>query len=161
MLSPEKYLSSVINTQIITIDLIVKNSKHEILLGKRKNFPAKGVYFVPCGHVYKNETIKEGAYRMLQWELGVIGENKNLRPRCVSEHIYEENFAGKKDKDGKFISTHYVSFAFDIHLDEINESIFLGQHEDILWLSEKEILKRDDIHEYVKLYFKPDAYNRF
>lgn len=161
MLSPEKFLSVVNMTQIVSIDLIVKNNDGKILLGKRVNPPAKGYYFVPGGRLYKNETIKEGVQRMIQWELGVLSVDTKPKPRCVSEHMYDENFANAKTEDGKMISTHYVCFAFDIDLNEINMDVFKHQHVEALWVTPEEILERDDVHEYVKLYFTPDAYNRF
>jgi colanic acid biosynthesis protein WcaH len=161
MLSPEKYLSVVNSSQIVSVDLLVKNQDGKILLGKRKNSPAKGYYFVPGGRVYKNETIKEGAQRMLIWELGINDTKIKLKPRCVSEHIYDDNFAEAKDKDGKLISTHYVCFAFDLDLNSFDPSTFEFQHENSIWLTPEEILSRSDVHEYVKLYYTPDAYNRF
>jgi colanic acid biosynthesis protein WcaH len=160
MLSAEKFLSVVNMTQIVSIDLIVKNDKGQILLGKRKNSPAKGFYFVPGGRLFKNETIKEGSRRIVSWELGV-SEDIRPKPRCVSEHIYNDNFADAKDADNNVISTHYVCFAFDLDLDEYDESTFKNQHMDAIWITPEEILQRDDVHEYVKLYFTPDAYNRF
>lgn len=161
MLSPDKFLSVVNSTQIVSIDLIVKNDDGKILLGKRINSPAKGYYFVPGGRLYKNETIKEGAQRMLQWELGVTDINIKPKPRCVSEHMYDENFANAKDSQGKTISTHYVCFAFDVELNNIDKNIFSQQHSEEIWITPEEILAREDVHEYIKLYFTPDAYNRF
>lgn len=160
MLSTERYLSVVRDTQIVSVDLLVTNRAGKILLGKRKNCPAQGYYFVPGGRVFKNETIKQGANRMLIWELGIHDEIK-LRPRCVSEHIYDDNFAEAKDREGKPISTHYICFAFDAELDTFDPSTFSVQHDDFIWLSPEEILSRSDVHEYVKLYYTPDAYNRF
>jgi colanic acid biosynthesis protein WcaH len=161
MLSSEKYLLSLSLTQVVSADLLVQNSEGKFLLGKRINAPAKGYFFVPGGRVYKNENIKQGAYRMLQWELGVNRDSVKLKPRCVSEHMYEDNFAGAKDEKGDPISTHYVCFAFDVTLSDFDESVFTKQHSEAIWASPEEILARDDVHEYVKLYFTPDAYNRF
>lgn len=55
---------------LISIDLIVYNSKSEVLLGKRINPPAKNYYFVPGGRVYKNEKIADAFDRICQSELG-------------------------------------------------------------------------------------------
>jgi len=161
MLSTEKYLSVVNLSQIVSVDLLVKNQDGKILLGKRKNSPAKGYYFVPGGRVYKNETIKEGSKRMVVWELGINDPCIKLRPRCVSEHLYDDNFAEAKDKDGELIPTHYVCFAFDLDLNSFDISTFQLQHDDFVWLTPEEILSRNDVHEYIKLYYTPDAYNRF
>lgn len=159
MLSAENFLSVVNMTQIVSIDLIVKNDNGKILLGKRRNAPAKGFYFVPGGRLFKNETIKEGSRRIVLWELGL--ENLKPKPRCVSEHIYSDNFADAKDMDNKTISTHYVCFAFDLDIDTYDDETFKQQHSEAIWLTPGEILEREDVHEYIKLYFTPDAYNRF
>lgn len=161
MLSREKYLMAVNLTQIVSVDLLVRNKDGKILVGKRKNSPAKGYYFVPGGRVYKNETLKEGAERMLGWELGIYDKSIRPKPRCVSEHMYDDNFCQARDVDGKVVSTHYVCFAFDVDLDSFDMSTFNTQHDGGLWLTPEEILSRDDVHEYVKLYYTPDAYNRF
>lgn len=155
MLSPEKYLAVISMTHVVTVDLLIKNRDGKIMLCKHKNAPVKGFYFVPGGTIYKDETVKEGAYRMLLWEFGI---NIKLRSRCVSEHIYDTNFCDARDSKGNIISTRYICFAFDADLDE---NIFEEQHSDILWLTPEEILTREDVHEYIKLYYTPNAYNRF
>lgn len=70
MLSAEKFLSVVNMTQIVSIDLIVKNDKGQILLGKRKNSPAKGFYFVPGGRLFKMKPSKKAAVVLFHgnWE---------------------------------------------------------------------------------------------
>lgn len=148
-------------SQLISIDFLIRNKEGKILLGKRKISPAKGWYFVPGGRVYKNETLKEGANRVLMCETGLKG--LKLEPRCVSEHIYPENFCGAKDNTGKIISTHYVCFAFDVDAESssVDEKSFKLQHEDMIWVSPEDMGSRSDVHEYVRLYFTPDAYNRF
>ena len=160
MLSVESYIDMVASSQLISIDLLVRNKDGKILLGKRRISPAKGWYFVPGGRVYKNETLKEGATRVLRCETGL---KMKLQPRCVSEHIYPENFCGAKDQNGKVINTHYVCFAFDVDVESssVDENAFKLQHEDMIWVDPEDISSRADIHEYVRLYFTPDAYNRF
>jgi hypothetical protein len=44
---------------LVAIDLIIRNARDEVLLGLRKNEPAKGCYFVPGGTILKSERLAE------------------------------------------------------------------------------------------------------
>lgn len=69
---PEKKYKEIIKLMPIPcVDLIVENSKGEILLLKRKNEPAKGQWWFPGGRVYLGETRVEAAIRKLKEECGV------------------------------------------------------------------------------------------
>ncbi|TOB15241.1 NUDIX domain-containing protein, partial [Vibrio parahaemolyticus] len=46
----------VASTPLVSIDLIIRNSKRQILLGQRTNRPAQGFWFVPGGRICKDET---------------------------------------------------------------------------------------------------------
>ncbi|WP_324295571.1 NUDIX domain-containing protein [Rheinheimera sp. UJ51] len=45
------------STPLVSIDLLIENTKGEILLGERKNRPAQGFWFVPSGRILKNESL--------------------------------------------------------------------------------------------------------
>lgn len=165
MLSREKYLSAVSLTQIVSVDLIVKYSDGKILLGKRKNKPAQGIYFVPGGRVFKGERVRDAVDRQLTKELGIISKGLDIKLRCVSEHVYDDNFAEAVDEKGNNVSTHYVNFAYDICLPNNHIGIDLGvfgiEHDDIKFLTPEEIVKSKQVHEYVKNYFlDPDLPRR-
>ena len=51
------------HTPLVSIDLIVRNGKDQILVGLRTNEPAKGFWFVPGGRILKNERITEAFKR--------------------------------------------------------------------------------------------------
>jgi 8-oxo-dGTP pyrophosphatase MutT (NUDIX family) len=53
---------------LIAIDLIIRNARDEVLLGLRKNEPAKGRYFVPGGVILKNERLAEAFARLIKNE---------------------------------------------------------------------------------------------
>jgi hypothetical protein len=53
---------------LIAIDLIIRNARDEVLLGLRKNEPAKGCYFVPGGVILKNERLAEAFARLIKNE---------------------------------------------------------------------------------------------
>jgi len=44
---------------LVSIDLIIRNARDEVLLGLRSNEPAKGFYFVPGGMIRKGERLGE------------------------------------------------------------------------------------------------------
>jgi hypothetical protein len=53
---------------LIAIDLIIRNARGEVLLGLRKNEPAKGCYFVPGGMILKDEWFGEAFARLVKNE---------------------------------------------------------------------------------------------
>ena len=111
-LSMSDFRLAVKNTSIFTIDLILKNSLQKILLGLRKNPPAKGYWFVPGGRVYKNENLNEAFIRILNEETGLsIEDVNNVKLIGVFEHKYEDNFFG----DPSF-NAHYTVLACEINL---------------------------------------------
>ena len=108
MLSREKYYDVISQTTLTSIDLILYfNGK--ILLGYRKNNPAKNFWFTPGNRTGKMETIKQGFERLIENELGL---DKNIIPfeksklLGVYDHIHNNNF-----KDNTF-GTHYVVSCF-------------------------------------------------
>ena len=61
----------IASTPLISIDLVVKNTKGEYLLGYRNNRPAQGFWFVPGGRILKDETMDDAFIRLCKDELGV------------------------------------------------------------------------------------------
>ena len=70
-LSVEDFAGVVRLTPLVAIDLIVRDSAGRVLLGERKNEPAKGSFFVPGGRITKNETLTAAFRRITRAELGV------------------------------------------------------------------------------------------
>ncbi len=148
---PEIFKCIVKNTPLVAIDLLVKDKNGRFLVGKRKNRPAQGFYFVPGGRIFKNETLDEAFKNISKNELGLALERKNAKFIGVFEHIYPDNFFGNE------FGTHYIVLA---HVIEINTELDLpdDQHDSYLWLKPEEILEREDIHEYTKNYFRGDIH---
>jgi colanic acid biosynthesis protein WcaH len=71
MLSEELFKKVVASTPMVSIDLIVRDTQANTLLGKRVNRPAKDFWFVPRGRVLKDETIEQDFTRLLEVELGM------------------------------------------------------------------------------------------
>lgn len=147
MLNEETFKCVIKNTPLVSIDLIAEyNGK--ILLGKRKNRPAKGYYFTMGGRVYKNESINEAMQRIAKEELNYI-LSENLEFIGVFEHFYE---------DGIFenTSTHYVNLAYRCKL-KIMKDLPNGQHEIYKLFSIEELMQSELVHKYVKNYFKKET----
>lgn len=148
----DEYYNIIKLTQLVSVDLLV-NHNGKYLLGKRKNSPAKNMFFVPGGKVYNNETIHMGLYRIAKDELGV-NKFDSIKPLGVYEHIYDDNY--RDDKHG----THYIVIPFEITINEEIDLIqFKTQHRELKWLSPDEILLDSEVHIYNKYYFMKNPPN--
>jgi len=144
-LNKNDFSSVIKNAPLISIDLIVKNSKKEILLGKRVNEPAKGSWFVPGGRIFKNETLDEAFNRIIREELGLDMKREKSKFYGLYEHFYENSVFGSD------FGTHYVVLAHEF---TTNDDLRLNnQHEEYRWFSLNEILNTRDIHKYTRNYF--------
>ena len=143
---PEIFKCIIKNTPLVAIDLIIRNQEGKILLGLRKNRPAKGYYFVPGGRIFKNETLDEAFRNISKNEIGVELERKQARFLGVYEHIYEDNFFGDEFGTHYIVLAHIIDIDFELELPD-------DQHSDYIWLSPEEILKDERVHQYTKNYF--------
>lgn len=137
----------IINTPLISIDLIIKNIKGEVLLGERSNEPAKNFLFVPGGRILKNETISSAFDRIITAEVDYSYDISNAKFLGVYEHYYDNSFIDSS------ISTHYVVLAYEIFVDLSLNQLPLNQHECFFWLTVDDILESDKVHVYSKNYF--------
>ena len=147
-LNEETFKCVVKHAPLVSIDLIVENEKGEILLGRRKNRPAKNLLFVPGGRILKGETISEAFNRITLSELGKKISVSAARFIGVFEHFYDDSFFGNN------VSTHYIVLAYKIINISSNLDLPKSQHIEYLWLSTESILGREDVHPYAKDYFK-------
>lgn len=148
MLERAKFRDLVMNAPLVSIDLIVRNPENEVLLGLRRNSPAKHMWFVPGGRIWKDERIDRAFKRITEAELGTMFDLKNARFVGVFEHLYSGNFA---DEPG--FGTHYIVLAHEIKIAEESVRFSSKQHRDYRWLSEKQLLEENDVHPYTKDYF--------
>jgi colanic acid biosynthesis protein WcaH len=148
MLSREKYYDIISQTTLTSVDLILY-FKGQILLGYRKNQPAKNYWFTPGNRTGKMETLQQGFERLVQTELGLdkkIIPFKKAKLVGVYDHIYNNNF-----KDDSF-GTHYVMTCFLYKLDKKVIVTKDRQHADLKWFNIEDIEKNSEIHQYVKNY---------
>lgn len=134
-------------TPLVSLDFVIRDPAGRVLVGYRKNRPAKGYWFVPGGRVGKNETRAAAFARLTGLELGLEMEIGSARFLGVFEHLYEDNFHG----DGEF-GTHYVVLGYAFEADPESLRLPEDQHRGYLWLSEEELLARTDVHDYTKAY---------
>ncbi len=118
-------------------------------MGQRLNRPAKGLWFVPGGRILKNETLSDAFLRLTEAELGLPFKITEARYYGLYEHFYSDSVFGKRP------STHYIVNAFEFTVDTALD-LPLAQHNKFQWLSESDLLQRDDVHCHSKWYFEPD-----
>ena len=143
-----EFLEVVVRAPLVSIDLIVRDTEGRVLLGLRRNAPARGYWFIPGGCIRKNETLDVAFGRISLDELGVTVQRGDARLLGVFDHLYDEN-AG--DLPG--FGTHYVVLA---HV--LPEGIAVTpppeQHSEYQWLSVEALLANPQVHEYSKAYFR-------
>ena len=132
------------STPLISTDLLIANN-NKILLGKRKNNPAKGYYFSIGGRIYKNETIEQAIERISMEELRIKMNGKS-EFIGVFEHFYENSYFDD-------ISTYYVNLAYKCRVENIKD-MPNEQHSEYQWFGVEELLNSKQVHPYVKDYFK-------
>jgi len=146
---PENIFTCVVKyTPLISIDFIIENEKGFFLLGKRKNPPAKGFYFVPGGRILKGETLKQAFERISNQELGIKLNIEKAKFLGVYEHFYHNSFISEK------VSTHYIVLAYKLKLINSLNNLPKDQHFNYKWFSRQELLESKEVHYYTKLYFK-------
>ena len=136
------------STPLVSIDLIVRNSEGQILLGKRTNRPAKGNWFVPGGRVIKDESLEDAFSRLIEAELDLFKTTSSFKG--VYQHFYDDNFSEE------LFTTHYVVLAYEIEFNGALASLPTEQHAVYKWFDEKELLVNDTVHTHTKWYFQKD-----
>ncbi|MEI8572712.1 GDP-mannose mannosyl hydrolase [Methylomonas sp. EFPC1] len=146
MLDKQDFLTVVKNTPLVAIDLIVRSSRDEILMGLRVNEPAAGYWFVPGGRIYKSETLEAAFRRITATELGTAFEIDSAQLLGAFTHLYETNFAKEPD-----ISTHYVVLGYQLQLDIDINQLPAQQHATYRWIGKNEDLS--EVHPNSQAYY--------
>jgi colanic acid biosynthesis protein WcaH len=151
-LKKEDFVQIVRHTPLVSIDLVVRDADGKVLLGLRKNEPARNFWFVPGGRIRKDETLEAAFDRLCREELGLslkMGEAKFLG---VFEHLYPANFAAEPG-----FGTHYVVLAYQLVLRNGLGTPPAEQHDQYEWFHPKTLLEMPDVHGNTKAYFKADG----
>lgn len=134
---------------VFGIDLIVFTKEKGILMGKRKNNPAKDSFFVPGGRVYKNEQRSEAFSRILKTETGLSINFERSKFIGIFEHFYNVTYWSNEE------STHYIIEARFIDIsNQVNQlNIDMDeQHVSFKWFKRRQ-LSNINIHNYSRIYF--------
>jgi len=144
MLDYQIFKTVVDSAPLISIDILIKKD-NKILLGKRINKPAQGVFFSIGGRVNKNETIDNAMARVALNELNI---DLKTTPEFIGvfEHFYDDSMYEN-------VSTHYVNLGYEYEVEEV-PNLPIEQHSEYQWYSVEELLNSDQVHLYVKDYFR-------
>ncbi|CAK7000505.1 GDP-mannose mannosyl hydrolase [Providencia rettgeri] len=146
-LSLDTFKTIVASTPLVSIDLVICNSKNQALLGQRNNRPAQGYWFVPGGRICKDETFDIAFQRLTINELGINYNINNSKFIGHYQHLYQDNFS-----DDNF-STHYVVLGYFIKEDLDLNKLPLEQHRNYQWWNIDELLNSSEVHDNTKAYF--------
>jgi colanic acid biosynthesis protein WcaH len=149
LLNPDDFRSVVRLAPLVSIDLIIRNARGEVLLGLRNNEPAKGFYFVPGGIILKQERLHEAFARILKRETKYDASLEDARLLGVYEHFYDANSFGDEN-----FGTHYVVLAHELKLVDASALKSDAQHSKMRWWDERDLLASDRVHENTKAYFR-------
>lgn len=138
---------------LVSIDLVLTDEADRLLLGLRRNAPARGWWFTPGGRIRKNEPLAQARRRIAAEELG-LPEAAVRRATLMGawDHFYPDSAfdAG--------ISTHYVNLALWLPLttDEVNALTLPEgdgeQHESWQWMPLARAEVDEGVHQHVRVY---------
>ena len=89
------------NSPLVSVDIILENEKNQFLLGRRRNHPAKGFWFVPGGRIRKGELIIDALKRVALEEVGLIIKDHNSNFLGAFDHIYENSIFSTETKPSR------------------------------------------------------------
>jgi len=148
MLSDTHFLQAIRDVPLVCIDFVILNSEDEILVGKRKNKPARGIFFAPGGRIRKNELHPDAIKRLSVAELGIELSLDKLLFLGHYDHIYaSENFFGATG-----IGTHCFTCVYVLRLKTTPD--LTQQHSDCRWVSIFDAATDLSIHPYTRQYAK-------
>lgn len=149
-LLPEAILRQVVaHAPLVAIDLVVQDRHRRLLLGWRRNPPARGYWFVPGGRVRKDETLADAFARISTTELGEAFQLEQSIFMGVYQHFYSENFCGEAHA-----STHYITLAHKLRASDTSLPLPDGQHSRYRWASKRDIERDLLVHPYARAYFR-------
>ncbi|MEZ9077686.1 GDP-mannose mannosyl hydrolase [Vibrio cyclitrophicus] len=143
----ETFKTVVESTPLVSLDLVVRNSDGQVLLGERTNRPAQGYWFVPGGRILKDEAFDVAFKRLTSVELDVELSLSSASFLGPYEHHYSDNFSGDE------FSTHYVVLGYEVVLDLELSELPSEQHRAYRWWDVDELLGSELVHQNTKDYF--------
>ena len=135
---------------LVSVDLVVVNPLGEMLLGLRRNAPARNWWFTPGARVRKNEAFAQALQRLISSELGSFNILMRGKPQLMGvwDHFYDDSAFSEQ------VSTHYVNLP---HVLRLNHSLDVqalpnDQHIQWRWQAPSLAASAQDVHPYVRVY---------
>ncbi len=150
-LPAETWLQVIASAPLVSIDLIVRDAEGRVLVGLRRNEPARDTWFVPGGAIRKNETLDAAFARITAAELGRASARRDARLLGIYEHFYPGNFMQMPG-----IATHYIVLAHELDLaltGDLPAALPQDQHGAYRWMSPFELREHPQVHENTRAYF--------
>jgi colanic acid biosynthesis protein WcaH len=151
LLPADQFRQLIAVAPLISIDLIIRNRTNEVLLGYRRNSPARNTWFVPGGRILKNETIAKAFERITFAELGKVFKIEEASFLGVYQHLYP----GDNVFEIPGIDTHYIVLAYQLSINNtIPDFNLKSQHDDYRWMKIEELISDETVHSNTRAYFK-------
>lgn len=134
---------------LVSVDWVFLNPTGQMLLGQRRNAPARLWWFTPGGRVRKNESLSQCLKRVALAELGLQASYvQGAELMGAWDHFYEDSAFSIK------VSTHYVNLPHVLKLPDMLElnKLPLDQHSAWRWQDVEAATTAHDVHPYVRLY---------
>ena len=148
-LDPANFAQVIRAAPLVSIDLLVSDGQDRVLLGRRSNAPARGMWFVPGGRIHKGERLDQALARVILEELGPEATPLTVEFRGIFDHFYEENYFGDPD-----YGTHYVVLAHQVVVERLPQNLPQAQHLEFGWWPIAQLLASSEVHPYTKTYFR-------
>jgi colanic acid biosynthesis protein WcaH len=149
LLNPDDFHSVVRLAPLVSIDLIIRNARGEVLLGLRNNEPRRDCFSCPAAS-YGSKSASMRPLRGYSRERPIT--TRRLRTRGSSafmRHFYDANSFGDEN-----FGTHYVVLAHELKLADASALKSDAQHSEMRWWDERDLLASDQVHENTKAYFR-------
>lgn len=147
---PDKEFAKAVNAlPLVSVDLVLVNTAGQMLLGLRRNAPARHCWFTPGGRVRKNEPYEACLLRVAMAELGLQElDVQGAQLMGVWDHFYEDSAYSPE------VSTHYVNLPHVLQLKQPlgMEALPNDQHSCWRWQDIKDTAIAEDVHPYVRVY---------
>ena len=146
MLDAQTFKVVIKNAPLVSIDLcLVCNG--QILLGKRRNEPLKGIWFTPGGRIHKNETWQDALLRIAEVELGLSGiAVEKFESMGVWDHFYSNSVLDQNT------STHYVNLPHYAEFQTKPDITLDDQHAEFEWFDLAVVSEDEKFHCYMRNY---------
>jgi|APSaa5957512576_1039674.scaffolds.fasta_scaffold02000_7 colanic acid biosynthesis protein WcaH len=137
----ELYKKIVENVLIATVDIVVlSRDLKKLLLFKRENNPAKGIYYTPGGRIYKGEEAIECAIRKTKEEIGIDISKDDLGFGGTIVEKWENSFFSEE------IESSFMTMFFYFILDNEDNLKLDKQHSEYKWFN----IEDETISPYVR-----------